>query len=436
MKTTEFEDLNYQCGLEELYPGELGLKIDKTSLRSIILIICKLFYYSLKSLNPFVKKLNFPRGIDTLVVISSLNQYRALDKLIQSIPNTLVLSTFPVDNCNNIIIDTRGNCWASVFNLPKLLKLLFSKKGFQYKSILYHFYDYLNTPGVYIRAFDYIKEIKPKSLLIANDHTFITRSYFRASQQLGVKTIYTQHASVSNLFPALEFDYAFLDGEETLNKYRHNGRPIMTDVFLSGSPRFDKIPLIPEVNIYDLGLAINMLDNKDKVLSFVKKLSENKINFIVRPHPGQVDIMFWEKYCKQNNIAYSNPHIDNPISFIASCNRFAVGDSALHLEVALCKKISYYVNFQNNEPSDCYDYLKEGLVKIKSEKDIVDILTGRINDEISIDKVKYYVANFESEYWGKSTKLIFETIKQINTNEKISLWESRMKEERIFEIKS
>jgi hypothetical protein len=66
----------------------------------------------------------------------------------------------------------------------------------------------------------------------------------------------------------------------------------------------------------------------------------------------------------------------------------------------------------------------------------VNILTGQLNDEISIDKIKYYVANFESDYWGKSTKLIFETIKQINMNEEISLWKSRMKEDRIFEIKS
>lgn len=431
-----FEDLNYQCSLEELYPSELGLMIHKSSFSGIFLKILKLFYHCLRSLNPFLKKTELPSsGIDTLVVICSLNQYRALAKLIKDIPNTLVLSTFPIECENNIVINTRGNSWESLINIPRLIINIILYKGFKHKSMIFHFDDYLNSPGVYDYALKQLKKIKPKSLLVANDHVFMTRAYFRAAQKQGIKTIYAQHAPVSNLFPALEFDYAFLDGQETLHKYTMNGKKKMSDVFFSGSPRFDNIPLIPEVNIYDLGIAINILDNKDKVLNLVKMLVVNKINFILRPHPALPDINFWRQYCTENRIGYSDPLVDCPITFISSSKCFVAGDSGLHLEVALCKKISYYFNFQNYGESDCYDFIKEGFVEVKSEKELIDILTSKERKAISVDKIKYYVANFGTEYWGKSAEVISMTINEINSGKKFSRWQNRNGKDKIFELK-
>lgn len=429
------DDLNYPYSIEELYPGESGLMIRKASFSSIFLMISKLVFHALKQLNPFSKKNIFPKNIETVVIICSLNQHRALQNLLEVIPNVLVISDFPVKSENNIIVNNRGNCWLSLLYMPKLVINLIKQKGFKYRSMLYHFDHYLNAPGVYSNALKQLNEIKPKSLLVANDHVFFTRSYFRAAEKLGVKTIYTQHASVSDLFPPLEYDYAFLDGDETLDKYTSNGKTYLSDIFLSGSPRFDKIPLTSEINIYELGIAINVLDNKDRVLNFVKMLSANNINFIMRPHPGQPDIDFWRQYCEENDIGYSNSLKESPIIFIASAKCFVVGDSGLHLEVALCKKISFYVNFQNNEASDCYDYVKEGLVDIKCEKDIIDIFRNKKTEQVSVDKVKYYVANFETEYWGKSTSLIAKTIKEINEGKSFSKWQPRSGKKKIFEIK-
>ncbi len=435
MKIDRYEDLNYQCSFEELYPGELGVIIGKSSFPSVLVKIAKLIYYSFRSLNLFEKRVEFPDGTETLIVICSLNQYRALSNLIQKLPNALVLSNFPIECKNNIVINTRGCGWVSLINLPLLIINILFQKGFKRKSMIFHFDDYLNTPGVYRNALKHIKKIMPKSLLVANDHVFFPRSYFRAAQKFGIKTIYTQHASVSSLFPPLEFSYVFLDGQETLDKYTSNRRKHFSDVFLSGSPRFDNIPLIPEVNTFDLGIAINMADNKDKVLNFVLMLIKNKINFMIRPHPGQTDIVFWEQFCKENNVGYSNPFEDSPIIFIASCKCFVVGDSAIHLEIALCKKVSYYMNFQNGRVSDGYEFIERGLIEIKTQAEIIDIITNAEIKNISVEKVKYYVSNFDTEFWGKSTDLIATTINEINKDKNLTKWECRFEQPKIFEIK-
>jgi len=434
MKMTMFDDLNYPYSIEALYPGESGVMINKASFFSIFRKFIALFFYALKQLNPFSKKINIPEGIQTVIVVCSLNQYRTLEKLIDNVSDVLVISVFPIKCKNNILVDTRGNCWVSILNIPRLLFNMLRRKGFNYQAMIFFFDDYLNAPGVYSDALKYLDIIKPKSVLVANDHIFFPRSYFRAAQKLGIKTIYAQHASVSNLFPRLEYDYAFLDGDETLNKYTSNGKESLSDVLLSGSPRFDKIPLTPKYDTYELGIAINILDNKERILDLVNLLILNNINFIIRPHPGQPDIDFWKQYCKENQIGYSNPFEESPIDFIASCKIFAVGDSGIHLEIALCKKLSYYVNFQNNDISDGYDFIKDGLVDVRSNEDLVNIVLNEKNESKSFEKIKYFVANFETEYWGKSAFLIAETINQINSGQELSHWKKRLGEFKIFEI--
>jgi len=56
-------------------------------------------------------------------------------------------------------------------------------------------------------------------LVVANDHSYPCTTIVKAAQDEGVKTVYIQHASVSDKFPALKFDYALLEGLDSLEKY-------------------------------------------------------------------------------------------------------------------------------------------------------------------------------------------------------------------------
>ena len=55
---------------------------------------------------------------------------------------------------------------------------------------------------------------------MSNDHSPANRALLLVAKSKGIKTVYMQHASVSNLFPVLDFDYSFLDGVNAYNIYK------------------------------------------------------------------------------------------------------------------------------------------------------------------------------------------------------------------------
>lgn len=435
MKLSQLHDLNHCCTIKEEHPGKIGKMVDDSKLYKIIVPILRLGFYSVKQFFFGSKKYDVPNSIETVFIVCTLNQLRALEGLIKNTPNSMVISIFPVDCRHNLITDVSGNFLYSLKHLPKLFFSLLREKGFRKKAMIYHFDDFLNTPGVFDHAKKHLKAIMPKTIIMANDHTFFPRSYFRVAQKQGIKTIYTQHASVSAYFPDLDFDYAFLDGQEALDKYTANRRRYSSKVFFSGSPRFDKIPLMEKNNIFDLGIAINILDEQGNIISLIESILASSIKVAVRPHPALDNKSFWEEYCRKNSIGYSDPLSETAVTFISNCKSFIAGDSAFHLEVALSGKISYFFNFQNEPTTDWYEYIKNGLISTKTVNEIVDALNNGLADQKVSEKVKYYVANFETEYWGKSTSLIEKTIKEINSGAEFSQWIVRAGESKIFEIK-
>ena len=62
---------------------------------------------------------------------------------------------------------------------------------------------------VYRRA---LRHYQPRAVVFANDHNDDARAMLLACRQLGIPTIYLQHASVSSLFPPLAFDLSLLEG--------------------------------------------------------------------------------------------------------------------------------------------------------------------------------------------------------------------------------
>lgn len=436
MKLSQLHDLNHCCTIKEEHPGKIGKMVDDSKLYKIIVPILRLGFYSVKQFFFGSKKYDVPNSIETVFIVCTLNQLRALEGLIKSTPDSMVISIFPVDCKHNLITDVTGNFLHSLKHLPKLFFSLLREKGFRRKAMIYHFDEFLNTAGVYNHAERYLNAIKPKALMMANDHIFFTRSYFRAAQKLRIKTIYTQHASVSAYFPELEFDYAFLDGKEALDKYTADGRKYSSVVFFGGSPRFDKIKMMEKNNIFDLGIAINILDDQKNIINLIESLPIDRIKISVRPHPALQNKLFWEEYCREYSIGYSNPLHETPIAFISNCKKFIAGDSAFHLEVALSGKISYFFNFQNEPTTDWYKYIKNGLIGVKTVEEIINLLIKDLPADVSKDTVKYYVANFDTEYWGNALELFQVTIKEINSGKNFSQWKIKEGESKIFEIKA
>lgn len=75
--------------------------------------------------------------------------------------------------------------------------------------------------------------------VVANDHTDFPVAFSMVMQLLGVKTLYVQHAEVTEGFPALDFDYSILRNERSRKIYESIA-PIGDNVFII--PRVFELP--------------------------------------------------------------------------------------------------------------------------------------------------------------------------------------------------
>ena len=299
----------------------------------------------------------------------------------------------------------------SLFHSRGFWKLYMSSSREEKKMIRAHFYEFAPAAELYNAMGEfYNKNPQLKLLIVSNDHFPIMRSFIEQACKHGIKMAYSQHASVSEYFPPLKFDYSFLDGKESFLKYKEIGS-IRGDVFLVGSPRFDVITQLTHQDSDLIGIAFNQLDENEKILKLVKKLKESGFhNIVVRPHPQQDKnnpdwSLFTDEGCE-----ISHPLQENPFKFISRLSFLIAGASSIHLEAALLQIPSAIINLQNLEGFlDYYGYGKMGLTPIaSSEEDIIELIKNPILPDINT--IRYYDATFKTNYDGKSASLAAQLI--------------------------
>lgn len=255
--------------------------------------------------------------------------------------------------------------------------------------------------------YDYNTQIKV--IIVSNDHIPVIRIFIEQARIHGVKSLYSQHASVSEFFPPLGFDYSFLDGEESFLKYKAIGN-IAGKVFLVGSPRFDVVTQLNKQESNLIGVAFNLDDDNEQILSLVIKLRENGYErIVVRPHPRQdKNNPDWSIFTNVG-CEISHPAQENPFVFISRLSFLIAGASSIHLDAALLRTPSVIFNFQKSgldieSNLDYYGYAKVGLTQIaESTENVISLIKNPYLP--SIKTIRYYDAAFGTEYDGKSAYL-------------------------------
>lgn len=339
---------------------------------------------------------------EVLVVIPSANNKRSVQPILDSMRHKNYTC---VERFYNFL--PMGKIYFKSLLRSREFTKLYRSSSYEEKNMIRaHFDEFapareiFNSIGAF---FDHNPQIK--LLIVSNDHISVMRSFICQAINHGVKTLYTQHASVSEFFPQLIFDYSFLDGKESFLKYQSIGS-IKGKVFLVGSPRFDVITQLERHESDLVGIAFNLLDQNEKILTLVKKLKDNGYhNIVVRPHPQQDKTnpdwsIFTNEGCE-----VSHPLQENPFKFISRLSFLIAGASSIHLEAALLRIPSAIFNMQtHNGNLDYYGYSKMKLTPIASDVDsVVELIK---NPQLpSIETIRYYDAAFGTEYDGKSASL-------------------------------
>lgn len=404
-------DINYKISCEGL--NFIRKQYFSASLLSLLSGIAKTFIVCI-NIFKFRPNYSFKRFHKTEYAFWCLtrNNIRALQPIQKRLDNSTL---FEYDD-----LPWRAIYLKALFYVYKVLCLYFKNNGYLKNAIASNFHTYCLSYAYIPASYTIHSKTTPLINVFANDHTNIHRALFRVSEKLGIKTAYLQHASVTAYFPPLEFDYAFLDGMESFEKYIKN-KPCKSTVFLSGASRFDyqiKNRISQQnCNSYKIGIAVNILDQKEKVVELVKHLVSMRYDCVLRPHPGQ-SIIEWKEIAEQLNCEFSLSTKENPLDFIANADIFIAGTSSIHLDVAIMGKQSFYFNFTNQDVYDHYGYLQNNLITDISNVPLNSLSDLFIQNFDRTQIIRYYVANYATKYWGKASDIIAQTLYELVNNKK------------------
>lgn len=266
--------------------------------------------------------------------------------------------------------------------------------------------DFMILGGTYDIVDDILKKNPQlRIMLFSNDHFIMCRCFIELTKKYKVKTIYAQHASVSDKFPPLQFSYSFLDGMESAEKYLSVGNNI-GEILLSGSPRFDSVQKVINFNNNNaIGIAVNECDDINKIAELCEYLKDTiPMTVIVRPHPLMEASFNYDKL-KKFGVEFSYPSKERSFDYIKKLKLMVANDSAIHLDSAIQGIPSVVYNFTDGDVVDYYGYIKKGLVEYCENK---ESLRGFLTKTISlpVDKIRYYNASFMTKYDGHIGEMI------------------------------
>jgi len=274
-----------------------------------------------------------------------------------------------------------------------------------------------------------LKKTKPKTVIVSNDHNTSNRALIALARNAGVKTVYMQHASVSKLFPALNVDYAFLDGESALETYRlceenrpEGSMPIKNRaVFLTGQKK--NLNTAPSKNkgSQSVGVALNALDSIEGVKILTQVLSENKMTVRLRWHPALSSQMIdkLKLNLRGFNVDFSDPKKESLGGFFSHIDCMVAGNSSIHLEAALSHVVPIHYEMNTKNIEDYYGYVKNGLsLNEESIEDLLETIQRIKRGELKINKraTKFYSSTFGTEWEGREGELVSETLLSLQKN--------------------
>lgn len=258
---------------------------------------------------------------------------------------------------------------------------------------------------IVLRYILYKDLLNSKVLIQYNDHTPYNVMLTNMAKNIGVKSVYIQHAPIGYHFPPLHNDFNILFSEDTLEKYEHieNRKIPQEKYYLCCDLR-----LYPvrnggkKVHSDERGvlLCTNKLDDLNKVQSTYEKLKGSNYNVILRPHPEDKRSFTTFEYVSRNRDLWTD---------LSEVNHVVVNESAVPLEAAFMNKLVFKAAHWS-ESRDNYNFLKFGFLTDSFDDD--NSLLEAINDnKLCYDKTKlsYYLGdykNIENQINSINTKII------------------------------
>ncbi len=360
-----------------------------------------------------------------LFFATSQNQQHALHPIMNNMENT---SFVGMSGYGEKKFPLFSAYFLSLFFFPLVVYKYFTAPKELRQSYTYAFDLYWFVYGFYIMARLQFQRNHPRTLVLSNDHIMWTRALIFAARAENIPSFYIQHASVTERFPALAFDYALLEGLDSLEKYAAIGKS-ETKVFLVGMSRFDKFFAKINTNkqIQSVGICTNLFETPELVQPLLDGLHSelNELEFILRPHPRDPRIAEWRAVIDDYGWHFSDSRTENTFDFLDRVDTIMAGESNILLEAALLNVFPIYYDFPAKQ-MDWYGFYRHGLVPYFAEPlPAIECLADLRQHKPDIrNKAQRYCATVNSSYDGRSTQLTCDVINNMlnQTTQPLENW--------------
>lgn len=308
-----------------------------------------------------------------------------------------------VENLSDEYINIKDNndpllsCYMlySLVGVPYLLNTYLKSNKDGRKRILSKFTLYLLCYGKVLATRKVLHKVAPKLLILANDHSSMNRCFLRNAAVMGIKTMYVQHASVSDEFPPLQFDYSFLDGRVSFEAYKNTSKPGSV-VCLSGPCRFDYMKEYLSGKGVFIGISVNEFDEFERVKKLCLLLKDSGHDKIkVRPHPSMGD---WNRtWFNDNGILFSTPKLESPGQYLSSLLLQISNVSGIHLDAVMLGCPSVLYQMSDKRIDDIFHFVDHGIIKVvNSEEELLRIADSPQITTPETDAVRLFVASYKT----------------------------------------
>ena len=171
-----------------------------------------------------------------------------------------------------------------------------------------------------------------------------------------------------------------------------------------------------------IGIALNVLDDADAGIAFIKALQEEGLNVRLRWHPGQAisDIsQYRAALASSDRVSLSDPKKESISDFMAQIGWLIAGNSSIHLEAAIAGVMPIYYELSPPDHSDYYGYVKHDLTQpVASVAEVLELIEKtRHGHTPNAEAVRYYSATYFTEWDGREGELVAECLNKLSTGE-------------------
>lgn len=230
------------------------------------------------------------------------------------------------------------------------------------------------------------------SLIFANDHVPLTNAYLFASKILSIPSIYLQHASVTPIFPPLDYDLSILYNRKSFQVYseKENFDPSKCVIL----PRIKTISSHPARTTYfspstvpvKVVIYLGGRFNPVKLKSAIEILQSHKLisSINIKPHPNLDYLDEDQKLFIQDNLAILQSEIPKSYHIALCCC------SSVITELALQRVPTYYVG-DFDDMGDYYGFIRDKLAcaiiisDLKTDKWLINPFVASTSSIIDYD---------------------------------------------------